>query len=256
MVIDGCDVDRALYEVLVGAYLTAGQRHNSTGRVIVTEPIFDALLREFTARAKRLNVGSAFDANSFMGPVISENYRTRFRRYGHALESRGHQTLLPAVNREVAGFRGYYASPSVFVVDWQNGHAFLNDEPPGPTLLFYRVPGWEEAVALHNKLQYRLSTALFIRPDHPALGEIVGRLKSGSLNVNRGTIGSSMRLPSVGLGRSANGVPGGIDLLRFLATPRSTLVETRPFHPLQAVPGVNWPRSAGQDEVEVEVDPL
>jgi hypothetical protein len=49
-----------------------------------------------------------------------------------------------------------------------------------------------------------------------------------------------LRLPSVGLGRSSNGIPGGIDLLRFLSTPRSTLVETRPFDPSQAVPGINW----------------
>ena len=44
----------------------------------------------------------------------------------------------------------------------------------------------------------------------------------------------------MGLGRSSNGIPGGIDLLRFLSTPRSTLVEMRPFDPAQAVPGVNW----------------
>ncbi|MEC7289969.1 MAG: 2-oxoglutarate dehydrogenase E1 component, partial [Pseudomonadota bacterium] len=36
--------DRAVYEVLVGAFLTAGQRHNSTGRVILTETVFEAFL--------------------------------------------------------------------------------------------------------------------------------------------------------------------------------------------------------------------
>ena len=41
---------------------------------------------------------------------------------------------------------------------------------------------------------------------------------------------------------AVEGIPAGIDLLRFLSTPRSTLVERRPFDPTQAVPGTNWDR--------------
>ena len=101
---------------------------------------------------------------------------------GRAIAARGHTTLLPSVNREVAGRRGFYASPSLHVIDWQNGHAFINDEPPGPSLLLYRVKSWEEAVALHNKLLYRVSTSLFVDPGQRDLPEIIGRLKTGSLN--------------------------------------------------------------------------
>ena len=79
-----------------------------------------------------------------------------------------------------------------------------------------------------------------MQPDLPELPEIVGRLRTGALNLNRGTIGASLRLPSVGLGRASNGLPGGLDLIRFLSTPRSTLVEVRAFDPATAVPGINW----------------
>ncbi|MBT3218533.1 MAG: aldehyde dehydrogenase family protein [Proteobacteria bacterium] len=240
VVLDGCDINRAVYEVLVGAFLTAGQRHNSTGRVIVTKSVFDAFRHEIGRRASQVSVGYGFDKSSFFGPVISENFRTRYRRYVRALVERGHSHILEGGNCEVEGRRGFYVSPAIYWVNWENGHAFINEEPPGPTLLVYRVSGWEEAVALHNKLLYRVSTSLFVPAGAPHLGEIVGRLKTGSLNLNRGTIGASLRLPSVGLGRSSNGIPGGIDLLRFLSTPRSTLVETRPFDPSQAVPGINW----------------
>ena len=85
-----------------------------------------------------------------------------------------------------------------------------------------------------------MSTSLFAHPDDSELDEICNRLKTGALNINRGTIGASLRLPSVGLGRSSNGVPAGIDLLRFLSTPRSKLVERRPFDSSQVVPGINW----------------
>ena len=57
----------------------------------------------------------------------------------------------------------------------------------------------------------------------------------------------------MGLGRSSNGIPGGIDLLRFLSTPRSTLVDNHPFDLSQAVPGINW-EDDDDDAISVEVE--
>lgn len=247
IVLDDCDLDRAVYEVMIGAFLSAGQRHNSTGRVILTAGVHDAFCDKLAQRSQALNIGYGFDEDTFFGPVISENFRSRYRRYGRALSARGHAPLLAGGNRDVGGRRGFYVNPAVYLVNWENGHGFLNDEPPGPTLLVYRVSSWEEAVALHNQLVYRVSTSLFTDPESTQIDEIANRLKTGALNVNRGTIGASLRLPAVGLGRSSNGIPAGIDLLRFLSTPRSTLVERRAFDPSQAVPGTNW--AADDEEV-------
>jgi succinylglutamic semialdehyde dehydrogenase len=254
IVVGGCELNRAVYEVLLGAFLTAGQRHNSTGRVIVTADVFDAFTEELTRRAKRLSVGYAFDSQVLFGPVISENYRTRYRRYGRLLVQRNHVAHAEARNREVQGRRGFYVHPAIYQVNWDNGSQFLNDEPAGPTVLLYKVRDWEEAVALHNRLHYRLTTSLFVAPDFADLPEIVGRLKTGALNINRATISASLRLPSVGLGRSSNGLPAGIDLVRFLSTPRCTLVENRPFDPTQVAPGINWDDDDEPISVEVELD--
>ncbi len=247
IVLDGCDLDRAVYETLVGAFLTAGQRHNSTARVMVVRKVFDEFCDHLVRHASRVRVGYGFDANSFLGPVISENFRTRYRRFGRSLVQRGHTPLIEAANRDVRGRRGFYVNPAIYWVNWENGHGFLEQEPPGPSLLVYRVASWEEAVALHNQLAYRVSTSLFANPDHPKLDRIIRRLRTGSLNVNRGTIGASLRLPSVGLGRASNGVPGGLDLLRFLTTPRAVLMERRPFDASQVVPGIQW-QSLGSDD--------
>ena len=241
IVVGGCEIDRAVYEVLVGAFLTCGQRHNSTGRVIVTEDIHDWFLSELARRVRNVRIGYGFEDETFLGPLISENFRTRYRRYGRALMERGHRPVMEARNREVRDRRGFYVQPAVYMIDdWQAGHPFLNDEPPGPTLLVYKVPSWEDAVALHNQLQYRGATSLFVSPDFPELAEMIQRLRTGALNINRGTIGSSLRLPSAALGRGSNGIAGGIDLLRFLSTPRSTLVDNRKFDESQMVPGIVW----------------
>jgi hypothetical protein len=57
-----------------------------------------------------------------------------------------------------------------------------------------------------------------------------------------------LRLPSVGLGSSSNGIIGGLQLLQFLAHPRSQLSEQRAFKDMPLLPGTNW-----NETTEVEV---
>ncbi len=239
IVLDSAAVDRAIYEVMIGAFLTAGQRHNSTGRVIVTEGVYDAFVSGLVEHTSRLKVGYGFEPDVFMGPVISENLRTRYRRFSRTLVSKGHQPLMetsyPRIDK-----RGFYARPSIYEVDWENGHPFVDREPPGPMLLVYRVDSWEQAAALHNQMEARISTSVFLEPEEHLLRELRDRLRTGALNINRGTIGASLRLPSVGLGRSSNGLQGGLQLLQFLAHPRSQLTEVRAFKDMPLLPGTNW----------------
>jgi acyl-CoA reductase-like NAD-dependent aldehyde dehydrogenase len=252
LVLDDADLDQAVYEVMVGAFLTSGQRHNSTGRVLVTDAVYDAFTAALVQRTERLSVGYGFDPDVFMGPLVSENLRTRYRRYARRLASKGHRALVEA-GHEVPGRRGFYANPCIYAVDWEGGEAMLSEEPPGPTLLVYRVPGWEEAAGLHNQCDARLSTSVFTRLDNPAVPELRERLRTGAINFNRGTIGASMRLPSIGLGRCGNGAPGGLELLNLLTHPRSQLVERRPFETLARLPGVRWDSTvvpAPEDETE------
>ena len=77
------------------------------------------------------------------------------------------------------------------------------------------------------------------------MSDIRERLRTGALNINRGTIGASLRLPSVGLGTSSNGVNGGVELLKVLSHPRSQLTEVRPFESLPKLPGINWSEPLG-----------
>ena len=240
LVMDDAEVDRAVYEILVGACLTTGQRHNSTARVIVTERVWSALVPELVRRAGRLQVGYGFSGDTFMGPVISENYRSRYKKYGRAVMAKGHVAHVEAENVEVVGVRGNYVRPAIYEMDWRSGNGFFNEEPPGPTILLYKVSDWQEAVHLHNQALYRLCASVFTRLDSPVLGEIKEGLRTGALNINRSTIGASLRLPAIGLGRSGNGVTSGMDLLRVLTYPRAGITETRAFDKTNLVPGVSW----------------
>jgi acyl-CoA reductase-like NAD-dependent aldehyde dehydrogenase len=205
---------------------------------------------------EQLEVGYGFDAGVFMGPLISERMRSRYQRYARALVGVGHEPLLPARTVDVPDRRGYYVRPSVVSVDWRNAGPFLNEEPPGPTLLLYKVSGWEEAAALHNQAVYRLVTSVFARPDNPILPELRDRLRTGALNVNRGTVASSARLPSVGLGRAGSGTPGGLALLEAFTYWRSNIIDRRsPGESLGTIPGMTHGSALADprtDEIDLE----
>ena len=250
IVLDDADLDRAVYEVMVGAYLSAGQRHNSTARVFVSDKIFDNFVANLVGRTRRIKIGIGTDPTVFMGPLVSESFRGRFRKYCAALVGRGHQALLDGVPLEVQWHRGSYVRPGIYQVFWENGHPFLNDEPPGPVLLVYRVKGWEEAAHLHNQAAFRLITSIFTRMDNPILPELRESLRTGAMNLNRGTVGSSMRLPSTGLGRSSNGMPAGLELMRVLTYPRASIVEQRAFDAQNLVPGISWGPLNEEEEAE------
>ncbi|GDX78680.1 N-succinylglutamate 5-semialdehyde dehydrogenase [Deltaproteobacteria bacterium] len=232
--------ERTVYELLVGAFLTAGQRSNSTARVFVHTKAWDDVVPDLVRRAQRLRVGYGLDDDVFMGPLISDTLRTRFRKYCRALVSKGHVPLCEGDAIELSGHRGHYAAPGIYEVRWRGGLPFLNEEPPGPLLLVYRVESIDEAVDLHNRAVYRPVTSVFTRVDGPALPELRDRLRTGALNVNRSTIGASLRLPTSPQGRSGMGLPGGMELMRHLTYPRAGIVETRAFDAAHLVPGVEW----------------
>ncbi len=244
LVLDDAEIDRAVYEILVGACLTSGQRHNSTARVIITDKAWVSVVPELVRRASRLQIGYGLSPDTFMGPVISENFRSRYKKYGRAILQKGHRALVEADSVDVSGIRGNYVKPAIYEMDWRSGNGFLNEEPPGPTMLLYRVSDWQEAVHLHNQALYRLCASVFTKLDNPHLGEIKEGLRTGALNINRSTIGTSLRLPSVGLGRSGNGVVGGMEMLRVLTYPRAGITDSRPFDASHLVPGVGWSDAA------------
>jgi acyl-CoA reductase-like NAD-dependent aldehyde dehydrogenase len=250
IVLGDADLQRAVYEVLVGACLSTGQRPTSTARVLVDAAVYDEFAEELVRRARKIQVGPGWAPDTFMGPMISEASRTKYRKYATALQSRGHQARMEPEAVEVSGYRGHYVGPAIYQVNWDNGLPFLNDEPPGPLLLLYRVHNAEEAIGVHNRANYRPATSVFTRRDNPVLAELKEQLRTGVLNVNRGTVAQSLRLPSAGQGRAGNGLAAGVELMRVVTYPRASLTATRPFDAGNVVPGVSW----NDEETEEESD--
>jgi succinylglutamic semialdehyde dehydrogenase len=69
----------------------------------------------------------------------------------------------------------------------------------------------------------------------------VGRVRTGVLNWNRGTIGASGRLPFGGGGRSGNDRPAGVTATLYCVVPQAHLESEAGFDPAALPPGMPAP---------------
>src|SRR5262249_30125748 len=102
IVLADADFDKAVYDVLFSAFVSAGQRCTAASRAIV---VGEAAARKFANKiaqlAQRLAIGHPFDEGVFMGPLASPLALDRFEK---GLASAGEEVVL--ASRRGEGPRG------------------------------------------------------------------------------------------------------------------------------------------------------
>ncbi|MEO7732295.1 MAG: aldehyde dehydrogenase family protein, partial [Kofleriaceae bacterium] len=83
VVLEDCALRQAVHEVVVGGYLSAGQRCTGTERVLVHRKIADRFVAALAGVVRALKFGHPDDATVFAGPLASHGALTKLE---HALE--------------------------------------------------------------------------------------------------------------------------------------------------------------------------
>jgi len=244
------DLDRAAYEVVSGAFLTAGQRCNATARVLVERSVARDLLTRVVALMRGLHIGNPQSREVFCGPLASEVLKQRFAlhlrdwaRAGveFAVEG-GAAHLPPGLQRDGQ----CYVAPALTVLESGElpGGLIAPEEIEGPLLVAHVIDSAEEAVERYNAHPFGLSAAVFTE-DQRRFEALASRLRAGSVNWNRGTIVASARFPNAALSRSGFGTLSNAALLRSCTFPQSRLGTGGRFDPSHRVPGMSWPPEMG-----------
>lgn len=244
------DLDRAAYEVVSGAYLTAGQRCNATSRLLVERAVARPLLTRVVALMRGLRVGNPLERESFCGPVADQGLRDAFQevlvawaRAGMEFPVEGGVHQLPPNLRRTGQC---YVAPALALLD---GRRFPQDlvapeDVEGPLLLAQLVETAEDAAEMYNSHPYGLSAAVFTEEERRFHG-VARMLRAGAVNWNRGTIVASARFPNAALARSGLGARSNAALLDATTFPQSRLGAAGRFDPTHRVPGMEWPPEMG-----------
>jgi succinylglutamic semialdehyde dehydrogenase len=234
IVLADADFDKAIYDVLFSAFVSAGQRCTAASRAIV---VGDA--RRFALRiaqlARELTIGHPLDDGVFMGPLASPAALEKFEK-GMPADV---ECLLASRRLQPRGLSGCYVSPSVHFVQNRRGRPYEREELFGPDLAVYPAASEEEAIEIANATEYGLAASV-----HTASAETFDRcqraLECGVVNWNAPTVGASGRLPFGGLKRSGNHRPAALWSTLYCAAPVAVMRGEAALDRTKLAPGVGW----------------
>ena len=202
VVTDDADLSVAVDCAVQGAYYSTGQRCTASSRLIVTKGMHDRFVDALTKHMGELRVGPALDADTQIGPVVSEqqfqqdvDYVEIGKREGATLHHGG-----LVLNRETPGF---YLSPALFI-DAHNGMRIAREEIFGPVACVIRADDYDNALELANDTEFGLSAGICTQS--LATAEHFKRnSQAGMVMVNLPTAGVDFHVPFDGTKASSQG---------------------------------------------------
>lgn len=216
VVFDDASLRQAAHEIVLGGYLSAGQRCTASDRVLVQRRLLKPLLAALQPLVAALRIGDPENPASFAGPLSTEGGRERFER---ALS----QACAAGAEPVIAGGRidgGFFVRPSLHLVPEGVHHiaGYTDTELFGPDLGVEVFDDDEEAAAIVARSPYGFANAVFTGSDE-RFERFCAATMAGIVNRNRSTNLASPRLPFGGVGRSGNYRPAGAYALRNVVLP-------------------------------------
>jgi succinylglutamic semialdehyde dehydrogenase len=227
VVLGDADLDLAAAEAALSIAVTTGQRCTCAGRLFVERGVLDAFQEKLVRVLRGLRIGPPLEEGVFMGPLVSPAAWNRLdAARGLAGDAGGERVLLapPPLPPPYAG------TGLVRFATAEQTHPSQRDEIFGPEASLYPVGDLDEAIAAANDSDYGLAAAVFTR-ERAKYERCVGRIRTGNLNWNKGTVGASGKLPFGGSGRSGNDRPAGITATVYCTFPQSHLESEASFDP-------------------------
>ena len=200
IVLPDADLEQVAAATLTGGYVNAGQVCISIQRVLVADEVYGDLVDALTPLVEGLRTGHPLDADTTLGPVISETEAERVERTIRAAVDGG-ATLLVGGERE-----GAVVAPAI-VGDVDPSMELSRSELFGPAVALTRVSGIEQAIELANDSAYGLGAGLFTSSIDAAL-RFAREVDSGSIQINSSPLWRADLMPYGGLKGSGIGKEG------------------------------------------------
>jgi aldehyde dehydrogenase (NAD+) len=128
-------------------------------RWLVQDSIYDQFVRACVQRLSQVRVGYQLDADTEMGPVVSEKQRRRVLSYLSRGQAEGAAVLLEGGAADVCDRPGFYVRPALLAGSLDNVAA--REEIFGPVAYLAPFRDEEEAIRLANSTDYGLANSVW-----------------------------------------------------------------------------------------------
>lgn len=184
LVDEDSDLSAAVEAVAVSAFGYQGQKCSACSRAIVHEKVYDQFVDKLAERTRKMKVGDAGDAASYMGPVINERSLKNTLNY---IEIGKKEGRLVAGGKRADG-PGYFIEPTVFA-DIAPTARLAQEEIFAPVLAVIKCKSFDDGLAIANNTEYGLTGAVFTK-DPKKLEKAATEFHVGNLYFNRKCTGA------------------------------------------------------------------
>jgi len=170
------DLAEAAAKCALGAFVNSGQVCISLQRIYVEEAIYDEFAELMAKATKKLKVGSPYDDETFMGPLIDDEACVRAMSW---VESAIDEGAIPLLVPRVEG-RIFY--PCV-MANVRDDMAIVCEEVFAPIVSLVKVDSFDDAVDRMNDSPYGLQFSVFTN-DLSLMNRAVDELEAGGIVIN------------------------------------------------------------------------
>ena len=175
------DLDRAAEAAASAIFFNQGEMCSAGSRLIVEEPVREAVVEKVALAGRRLVPGDPLDPATRLGAIVDQTQLSTVLGYIDSGREEGAR-LRTGGNRTRTESGGYYVEPTVFD-QVRPEMKIAREEIFGPVLATIGVKDAEEAVAVGNSGIYGLAAAVWTR-DISRAHRVARALRAGVVYVN------------------------------------------------------------------------
>jgi glyceraldehyde-3-phosphate dehydrogenase (NADP+) len=212
IVLEDCEIDKAVESCVSGAFWAVGQNCIGVQRIYIQDSIYNDFSDKFIDQTKSYKVGYQLDEDTDMGPMITQKEAIRVIEWVGDAKEKG-ANLLTGGTRE-----GSLVQPTVFE-NMPTSARLDCEEVFGPVVTLYSVNNLDEAIEKSNNVEYGLHGAIFTNNLNNAF-HAIKNMDVGSVIVNDSTDYRVDLMPFGGVKKSGLGREGIKFALQEMTEPK------------------------------------
>lgn len=148
------DLATAAARCAFGAFYNSGQVCISLQRIYVNEEVYEEFAELIATETNKLKVGSPYEDDTFMGPLIDDEARHRTKSWIDSAKNEGARVI--AGGDEIEGI-----FPPTVMADVTDEMKIICEEVFAPIVSLVAVPGYEAAIEKMNDSPFGLQFSIF-----------------------------------------------------------------------------------------------